>query len=184
MDKPLCWALSLLVSRAVSLFILWSIVATVLRVAHNFHLHPLSRFPGPPGASCTKLWLAFMEVRMGIDLGDLRFQPHKDYGDIGRIAPNEVRTPFTPSAEVQNSTVMSQASFFELVCTRKFTISVISGTKTITYILRNRSRLFLWEPSKSRGQAAKGFFFSKAAAVKMQHLVQERLDIFDSSATL
>ncbi len=36
-------------------------------------------------------------------------------GDIVRIAPNEVRMPFT-LAEVQNLTVISQASFLEPVC--------------------------------------------------------------------
>ena len=80
MDMPLRSALSLLVSEATSLFICWTIIATVLRIAYNFYLHPLSRVPGPPGAACTKLWLAYMEVWKGVNLTDLRFQLHEKYG--------------------------------------------------------------------------------------------------------
>ncbi len=80
MEIPLRSALSLLVSEVASFFILWSIVATVLRVAYNLYLHPLSRFPGPPGAACTKLWLAYMEVWKGVNLTDLRSQLHEKYG--------------------------------------------------------------------------------------------------------
>ena len=76
MDIPLRSTLSLLASEVTSCFILWSI----LRIAYNFYLHPLSRFPGPPGAACTKLWLAYMEVWKGVNLTDLRFQLHEKYG--------------------------------------------------------------------------------------------------------
>jgi hypothetical protein len=80
MDVPLRSTLSLLVSEVASCFILWSILATVLRITYNFYLHPLSRFPGPPGAACTTLWLAYMEVWKGVNLTDLRFQLHEKYG--------------------------------------------------------------------------------------------------------
>ena len=126
---------SLLVSEVASFFICWTIIATVLRIAYNFYLHPLSRFPGPSGAACTRLWLAYMEVWRGVNLTDLRFQLHEKYGtwptvhmnkrrvltrsgmegDIIRIAPNEVRMPVT-LAEVQNLIVMSQASLLEPIC--------------------------------------------------------------------
>ena len=76
MDIPLRSTLSLLASEVSSCFILWFI----LHIAYNFYLHPLSRFPGPPGAACTKLWLAYMEVWKGVNLTDLRFQLHEKYG--------------------------------------------------------------------------------------------------------
>ncbi len=80
MDMPLRPVLSLLVSEVASCLILWSIVTSVLRLAYNFYHHPLSRFPGPPGAACTRLWLAYMEVWKGVNLTDLRFQLHEQYG--------------------------------------------------------------------------------------------------------
>ena len=80
MDISLRSTMSLLVSEVASFFILWSIIAAVHRIIYNFYLHPLSRFPGPPGAACTNLWLAYMEVWKGVDLTDLRFQLHETYG--------------------------------------------------------------------------------------------------------
>ena len=52
-------------------------------------------------------------------------------GDIVRIAPNEVRM-FCTSAEAQKLTIPSFISR-TLPSTRKFTMSVIHGTKTLTY---------------------------------------------------
>ena len=54
-------------------------------------------------------------------------------GDIVRIAPNEVRMSCTSAdSEAQKLTVPSFISQ-TLLSTRKFTISVINGTKTLTY---------------------------------------------------
>lgn len=52
-------------------------------------------------------------------------------GDIVRIAPNEVRMTCT-LAEAQKLTVPSFISQ-TLLSTRRFTISVINGTKILTY---------------------------------------------------
>ncbi|KAI9508110.1 cytochrome P450 [Russula earlei] len=62
----------------------------LLRVIHNVFFHPLARFPGPRGAACTRWWLAYMELGRGISLADLRVELHQKYGDIIRIAPNEL----------------------------------------------------------------------------------------------
>ncbi|KAI0047712.1 putative P450 monooxygenase [Auriscalpium vulgare] len=59
-------------------------------VAYNLYVHPLSTFPGPRGAAATKLWLAYMEIYKGISLHDIRLQMHQRYGDVVRIAPNEL----------------------------------------------------------------------------------------------
>ena len=82
----------------------------LLRVIYNIFFHPLSRFPGPRGAACTRWWLAYMELVRGVSLSTLRIELHQQYGmmlnnvafsdrtidlasdagDIIRIAPNEV----------------------------------------------------------------------------------------------
>ncbi|KAI9455335.1 putative P450 monooxygenase [Lactarius psammicola] len=51
------------------------------RIIYNLYFHPLSHFPGPKLAACSRLWLAYREVIRGESLGDLR---------IVRLAPNEL----------------------------------------------------------------------------------------------
>jgi hypothetical protein len=80
---------------------------SLVRVVYNVFFHPLSRFPGPLGAACTRWWLAYMELGRGVSLSTLRAELHQKYGthplvaplivvlmlglgDIVRIAPNEV----------------------------------------------------------------------------------------------
>jgi hypothetical protein len=79
----------------------------LVRVIYNVFFHPLSRFPGPRGAACTRWWLAYMEIGRGVSLSTLREELHQKYGilsssrsfdrsidagqgDIIRISPNEV----------------------------------------------------------------------------------------------
>ena len=86
----------------------------LVSVIYNLFFHPLSRFPGPRGAACTKWWLAYWELGRGVSLSTLREELHQKYGtfffffpfwrsfdcldlvvdnrtgDIVRIAPNEV----------------------------------------------------------------------------------------------
>ena len=79
----------------------------LVRVIYNVFFHPLSRFPGPRGAACTRWWLAYKELGRGVSLSTLRAELHQKYGtpypcrsfncsidagqgDIIRIAPNEV----------------------------------------------------------------------------------------------
>ncbi|KAF8506105.1 cytochrome P450, partial [Russula emetica] len=62
----------------------------LVRVIYNVYFHPLSRFPGPRGAACTGWWLTYTELGRGINLSTLRAQLHRKYGDIVRIAPNEL----------------------------------------------------------------------------------------------
>ena len=52
------------------------------RVIHNVFFHPLSRFPGPPGAACTKWWLAYMLFVRGVSLSTLREELHQKYGKL------------------------------------------------------------------------------------------------------
>jgi hypothetical protein len=52
----------------------------LVRVIYNVYFHPLSRFPGPRGAACTRWWLAYMELGRGVSLSALREELHKKYG--------------------------------------------------------------------------------------------------------
>jgi hypothetical protein len=54
----------------------------LVRVIHNLYFHPLSRFPGPRGAACTRWWLAYMELGRGISLSTLRSELHQKYGTV------------------------------------------------------------------------------------------------------
>ncbi|KAI0306858.1 putative P450 monooxygenase [Multifurca ochricompacta] len=62
----------------------------LLRAIYNVFFHPLSHFPGPRGAACTRWWLAYKELCRGVSLADLRMELHQRYGDIVRISPNEL----------------------------------------------------------------------------------------------
>ena len=55
---------------------------TLVLVVYNLYFHPLSRFPGPRGAACTRWWLAYMELGRGISLSTLRAELHKKYGTV------------------------------------------------------------------------------------------------------
>ncbi len=55
---------------------------TLVRYIYNVYFHPLSRFPGPRGAACTRLWLAYMELGRGVSLSTLRTELHQKYGTL------------------------------------------------------------------------------------------------------
>ena len=54
----------------------------LVRVIYNVYFHPLSRFPGPRGASCTKWWLAYMQLGRRVSLSTLRAELHQKYGTV------------------------------------------------------------------------------------------------------
>jgi hypothetical protein len=47
---------------------------------YNVFFHPLSHFPGPRGAACTRWWLAYTELSRGVSLSTLREELHQKYG--------------------------------------------------------------------------------------------------------
>jgi hypothetical protein len=57
-----------------------SLIYALSRVIRNVFFHPLSRFPGPPGAACTKWWLAYMIFVRGVNQSTLREELHQKYG--------------------------------------------------------------------------------------------------------
>ena len=56
-----------------------------VRVIYNVYFHPLSRFPGPLGAACTRWWLAYMELGRGISLSTLCVELHQKFGTVSTI---------------------------------------------------------------------------------------------------
>jgi len=54
----------------------------LVRVIYNVYFHPLSRFPGPRGAACTRWWLAYMQLGKGVSLSTLRVELHQKYGTV------------------------------------------------------------------------------------------------------
>ena len=58
----------------------------LLRVIYNVFFHPLSYFPGPRGAACTRWWLAYMELYRGVSLSTLRADLHRKYGTALHMA--------------------------------------------------------------------------------------------------
>jgi hypothetical protein len=59
-----------------------SLLYALVRIVYNVYFHPLSRFPGPRGAACTRWWLAYMELGRGISISTLREELHQKYGTV------------------------------------------------------------------------------------------------------
>ena len=62
------------------LVIAFGLFYALIRVIYNLFFHPLSHFPGPRGAACTRWWLAYTELGKGVSLSTLRAELHKKYG--------------------------------------------------------------------------------------------------------
>ncbi|BDD59948.1 hypothetical protein MPDQ_000759 [Monascus purpureus] len=62
----------------------------VCRVVYNLCFHPLRGFPGPRAAAATSWWKAYKEVWKKETLAQELFRLHATYGDVVRIAPNEL----------------------------------------------------------------------------------------------
>ncbi|KNZ73850.1 Trichodiene oxygenase [Termitomyces sp. J132] len=62
----------------------------ILTAIHRLFFHPLRRFPGPRLAAITPLYKIYYEVYRGGELLQCLIELHKIYGNVIRIAPNEV----------------------------------------------------------------------------------------------
>ena len=60
----------------------------LLSYAHLFWIHPLSKYPGPPLAAVSELWYA--SAWTGGFWNRRVHEVHEKYGDVVRIAPNEL----------------------------------------------------------------------------------------------
>ena len=66
--------------QSTSITVVGLLFYSLVRVIYNVYFHPLSRFPGPRGAACTRWWLAYMELGRGVSLSTLRTGLHQKYG--------------------------------------------------------------------------------------------------------
>ncbi len=67
--------------KAISIIAVGWLFHALVRVIYNLYFHPLSRFPGPRGAACTRWWGAYMELGRGVSLSTLRTDLHQKYGN-------------------------------------------------------------------------------------------------------
>lgn len=85
-----CYRAALMVSLLFWAWLVVPLVTLLVRVAYNVFFHPLRNFPGPKMAGATSLWRTYKEVIKKETLAPELFELHKRYGDIVRIAPNEL----------------------------------------------------------------------------------------------
>ncbi|KAH8996548.1 putative P450 monooxygenase [Lactarius hatsudake] len=142
-------------------------IATVLaysasRILYNLYFHPLSHFPGPKLAACSRLWLAYREIIRGHSLGDLRTELHRQYGEIVRLAPNELH--FSNPAAYNDIYNHRNKWDKDYLLYRAFDMD----TSTIGFIH--------YSDAKQRRDVLAPLF-SRTSILQMQGLVQERVDI-------
>jgi hypothetical protein len=68
--------------KAIVMTAVGSLSYALISAIYNLYFHPLSRFPGPRGAACTKWWLAYWELGRGVSLSTLRVELHEKYGKL------------------------------------------------------------------------------------------------------
>jgi hypothetical protein len=73
-------------SKAIAMTAVGLLSYALISVIYNLYFHPLSRFPGPRGAACTRWWLAYWELGKGVSLTTLREELHKKYGTFPFLA--------------------------------------------------------------------------------------------------
>jgi cytochrome P450 len=138
----------------------------LVRVIYNVFFHPLSRFPGPRGAACTRWWLAYMELGRGVSLSTLRAELHQKYGDIIRIAPNELHFARpTVYNEIYNSKNKWEKDYEYY---RAFDADESFFTQT-DYLKSKHSRALISN------------LFSRSAISEMQNLIRGQLDRFSDA---
>ncbi|KAI0265031.1 cytochrome P450 [Gloeopeniophorella convolvens] len=145
-------------ATAACILLVWGIC----QVVYNLSFHPLSHFPGPRGAACTRLWLGYMELWKGISLSDLRVQLHKEYGDVVRIAPNELHfSKPTVYNEIYNAKNKWDKDY---QCYGAFDVDESFFTKTDYH-------------ASKRNRAPISNMFSRQTTSKLQHLICSKLDL-------
>ncbi|KAI9467344.1 putative cytochrome P450 [Lactarius psammicola] len=135
----------------------------LLRVTYNLFFHPLSRFPGPRGAACTRWWLAYMEIVRHVSLSDLRAELHRKYGDVVRISPNELHFShpgaYNDIYNVQNKWDKDHDYY------RAFDMGEAFFVQS-NYLKSKHSRALVSN------------FFSRQSISELQHLIRSLLDQF------
>lgn len=129
----------------------------------NIYWHPLSGYPGPPLAAASRLWYCYHVIR-----GNLNYtlnEVHQKYGDVVRIAPNELS--YT-DPEAWSDIYGHRLGKSELVKDPLFYSSFTSGPGSI--ISADRAR-----HSHLRKQASHGF--SERALRTQEHVIKKYADL-------
>ncbi|KAH9174685.1 putative P450 monooxygenase [Lactarius sanguifluus] len=133
---------------------------------YNIHLHPLAHFPGPRLAAASKFWLAYQEFVRGISLSDLRDELHDQYGDIVRLQPNLLHFAnphaYNEIYNVKNKWDKDTAVY------RAFGMDESSAC------------FIKYKDAKIRRDVLSPMF-SRSSILKMQDLIQERVNIFSDA---
>ncbi|KAI0058623.1 putative cytochrome P450 [Artomyces pyxidatus] len=133
------------------------------RVLYNIYLHPLSRFPGPRAAASTRLWLAYVEVFKGVSLTDLRNELHAEYGNVVRISPNELHFSDPAAYDAIYNTKNKWDKDYEFY--RAFDMD-------------SSSLCYIKYPEAKQRRDVLSTLFSRSSILKMQDLVQAKLEMF------
>ncbi|KAI0052784.1 putative cytochrome P450 [Auriscalpium vulgare] len=156
----LYWLTPLSQSQAALLSLGALITYQVLLVIYNLYFHPLAHFPGPRAAAATEIWLPYRELYKRESLSDLRIRLHKKYGDIIRIAPNELHFARpTVYNEIYN---MKNRWDKDYRLYRAFMLDTSSFATTS--IAKSRQRRQVLSP-----------LFSRAAILRLQGVVWDRI---------
>ncbi|KAJ3545580.1 hypothetical protein NM688_g5608 [Phlebia brevispora] len=94
----------ILTFKALATVVIAWVVWTLARGIYNIYWHPLSKYPGPTVAAFNIWWKFYHDVVADENLVDTLRVLHSKYGDVVRIAPNELHFS-KPSAfhEIHNS---------------------------------------------------------------------------------
>ncbi|KAH9003881.1 putative P450 monooxygenase [Lactarius hatsudake] len=135
----------------------------VRRIVYNLYFHPLSHFPGPKLAACSRLWLAYRELVKGESLDDLRIELHRRYGEIVRLTPDELHfsNPAAYNDIYNNRNKWDKDSFLYR------TFGMDTSTVGSIHYSDAKQRRDIIAP-----------FFSRTSILQMQDIVQERVNVF------
>ncbi|KAH8998100.1 putative P450 monooxygenase [Lactarius akahatsu] len=153
----------------------WHVLTAVIAIGlawafftafYNIYLHPLAHFPGPRLAAASKFWLAYQEFVRGISLSDLRDELHAQYGDIVRLQPNLLHFAnphaYNEIYNVKNKWDKDTAVY------RAFGMDESSAC------------FVKYKDAKFRRDVLSPMF-SRSSILKMQDLIQERVNIFSGA---
>ena len=110
----------------------WSIISIFLltRITegiYNIFFHPLSKFPGPKAAALSEWFQTYHEVIRHHSMVDIFADLHSKYGEVVRVAPNEVCYP----TSTQKALGLISSSYISQIRmpTTIYTIREIVGTR-------------------------------------------------------
>lgn len=130
---------------------------------HNVYFHPLSKYPGPPLAALSRLWYCWH--CLGGNLIYVLHDLHQRYGDVVRIAPDEL-SYINPDA--WNEVYGHRVGKPEMVKDPVFYSSISSGPGSIINAERSRH-------GHLRKQMSHGF--SEKALRGQEHVIRSYADL-------